>query len=133
MHECGEDEGGDVISEVTDDGENIPEVRDEVGNNGNQDDFDDAEEDIDGVGDEDAALGAGAPVALDHLVDRLHPERESADDGDHHQQVHGDRDPRAVRQRVHDVVLHLLRYREPRVTQIRPFLKITASRMPTTL
>ena len=38
MHECGEDEGGDVISEVTDDGENIPEVRDEVGNNGNQDD-----------------------------------------------------------------------------------------------
>lgn len=133
MHECGEDEGGDVISEVTDDGENIPEVRDEVGNNGNQDDFDDAEEDIDGVGDEDAALGAGAPVALDHLVDRLHPERESADDGDHHQQVHGDRDPCAVRQRVHDVVLHLLRYREPRVTQIRPFLKITASRMPTTL
>ena len=125
MHECGEDEGGDVISEVTDDGENIPEVRDEVGNNGNQDDFDDAEEDIDGVGDEDAALGAGAPVALDHLVDRLHPERESADDGDHHQQVHGDRDPR--------VVLHLLRYREPRLTQIRPFLKITASRMPTTM
>lgn len=110
MHEGGEDESSDIISEVSNNRENVSEVRHEVGDDGDEDDLDDAEEDVDGVGDEDAALGAGAPVALDHLVHRLHPQREPADHRDHHQQVHRDRDPRAVRQRVHDVVLHLLRY-----------------------
>ena len=109
VHPGGEDEGRDVVGEVTHHAENVAELRHEPRDERDQDDLHDAEDNVRWVGDEVLALGARAPVALHHLVDRLHPQREAADDRDHHHDVHRNSHPRAVRQRLQDVALHAVR------------------------
>ena len=106
MHPGGEDEGGDVIGEISNHGENITEMRHEISNHGNHHNLEDSPENIDGVGDEYLSLGDLSPVSLDHFVDRLHPERESADDGDDHEKVDGIGNPGTVRQRLDNVIHH---------------------------
>ena len=106
MHESREDEGSNVIGEVTDHTQNIIELRDEPGDQGHANNFKNTEDDVDRVGNETLALGARTPVAFDDLVGRLHPQGETADDGDSHQKLGRNHYPGTFRKRVQDVFLH---------------------------
>lgn len=108
VHPRGEDEGGDVVREVAHHAEDVAELRDEPGHQRDQHNLHNTEDDVRRVGDEVLALRRGAPVALDHLVHGLHPERETTDDGDHHQNVDRHRDPGEVGQRLQNIALHTM-------------------------
>ena len=109
MHHCGEHKRSNHIAEVSDDAQNVLKEGHEIRHQRDAHDLHDSEHDIHRVRDEVLTLRARAPVSLDHLVHRLHPQRESADHRDHHQQIHRDREPRAVRERLQDVALHAVR------------------------
>ena len=106
MHYSREYKRSDNITEVSDDAENILKEGHEISDQRDENDLHNSENDINGVADEVLSLRAGPPVALDHLVHRLHPERESADHRDDHEQIYRDREPRAVGKGLQDVALH---------------------------
>ena len=110
MHPSGEDEGGNIIREVSNYREDITKVRDEIGNYRDHYDLEDSPEDVDGIRDEHLSLGDLSPVAFDHFIDRLHPERESANDGDDHEKVYGVGNPGAIRERLDNVIHHAVSY-----------------------
>ena len=108
MHPSGEDEGGDVICEVSDHRQDITKVRDEVSHDGNNHNLEDSPENVDGAGDEHLTLGNLTPVSLNHFVDGLHPERESTNDGDDHEQINGVSNPSAIRKRLNNIIHNLV-------------------------
>lgn len=108
MHPSGEDEGGDVIREVSDHRQDIAKVRYEVSHDGDDHNLEDSPENVDRAGDEHLTLGDLTPVSLDHFVDGLHPERESTNDGDDHEQIDGISNPSAIRKRLDDIIHNLV-------------------------
>ena len=107
VHDGGEDEGREHIREVADQRQDIREGRDQTRHQTHQHNLHRAEDQVFPRGDEDLAMLHIIP--LDRLVDGLHPQREAADDRDHHHDVHRNSHPRAVRQRLQDVALHAVR------------------------
>ena len=104
MHYRRERECGQHIREVSDKSHNGSEPRHKAGNQRHSADLHRAEDHI--LGRLDKPLSVLDIVALDGLVDGLHPERESADHRDDHEQIDRDREPRAVGKGLQDVALH---------------------------
>ena len=103
MHYRRERECGQHIREVSDKSHNGSEPRHKAGNQRHSADLHRAEDHI--LGRLDKPLSVLDIVALDGLVDGLHPEREASDDGDHHGEIEDDAERAGGGEGVEDVVL----------------------------